>query len=176
MDANADDAASFRSILMSIHIRPARDSDVDAIASLWLELVAYHVQVDAMLPSATEHGERSYARRIRDQLPNRSACVLVAEVDSQVIGYVLGVIVELIPEMFQQEPSGFLADIYVKAEYRRDGVGRGLVQALATWFASKGLRYFEWHVAAQNSEGIAFWKALQGRDVMVRMRSDIHPS
>ena len=82
---------------------------------------------------------------------------------------------EIMPEMFEQEPSGFLADIYVEEEYRHAGVGRALVDALAEWFGERGLRYFEWHVAARNTDGMQFWKALGGRDVMIRMRADVKP-
>jgi GNAT superfamily N-acetyltransferase len=86
---------------------------------------------------------------------------------------VLGVVVDLAPELFAQEPSGFLADIYVDADHRRGGVGTALVNGLTDWFRQRNVRFFEWHAAAQNPDGIAFWRALGGRDVMVRMRADI---
>ena len=48
-----------------------------------------------------------------------------------------------------------------------------LVQKLADWFRSEGVGYFEWHVAARNPEGVRFWQALGGREVMLRMRTDL---
>ena len=92
---------------------------------------------------------------------------------ARVVGYVLGVVVDLAPEMFAQEASGFLADIYVDAGYRRSGVGRALVEALTAWFREKGLHYFEWHVAARNEDSLAFWRSLGGREVMLRMRAEL---
>jgi ribosomal protein S18 acetylase RimI-like enzyme len=155
-----------------VTIRPARSNDVDAIAQLWEALVEYHRELDGDLPSVTHQGSIRYARRLIDQLDNPTMRVLVAVHDSQIVGYVLGVVVDLAPEIFTQEPSGFLADIYVAASQRRKGVGRALVEALVEWFRSNGLRYFEWHAAVQNPEGIAFWRALGGREVMLRMRAD----
>jgi GNAT superfamily N-acetyltransferase len=84
-------------------------------------------------------------------------------------------VVDLAPDMFVHEASGFLADIYVDATVRRNGIGRMLVTALIDWFRDKGLRYFEWHAAVQNPDGIAFWRALGGREVMLRMRADVNP-
>ncbi|MFQ3565634.1 MAG: GNAT family N-acetyltransferase [Aggregatilineales bacterium] len=154
-------------------VRRAEAPDIDAIARLWEALVAHHRAIDQHLPPATPHGAMRYARRLIDHLEDPMACVLVAEFDGRVIGYVLGVVVELAPEMFQQEASGFLADLYVDAGHRRLGMGRALVSALASWFAERGLSYFEWHAAVRNPEAIAFWRAIGGRDVMVRMRADL---
>ena len=154
-------------------IRPAKPGDIDAVARLWEALVEHHRALDADLPPATEQGAMRYARRLLDHLDDPSAKVLVAVRNGEIAGYVLGVVVDLAPEMFAQEPSGFLADIYVSASHRRAGVGRALVAGLMDWFREKGLQYFEWHTAAHNPEAIAFWRSMGGRDVMVRMRADL---
>lgn len=154
-------------------VRRAAPEDVDTVAHLWAELVTHHRALDESLPPAAPQGARRYARRLIDRLDDPMSRVLVAEVDGQVVGYVLGVIVDLAPEMFQQEASGFLADIYVDEAFRRTGVGRALVVELASWFREKGVHYFEWHVAARNEESVAFWRSLGGREVMLRMRADL---
>jgi ribosomal protein S18 acetylase RimI-like enzyme len=146
---------------------------VDTLARLWDALVAFHGTLDPSLPPAAPQGARRYARRLLDRLDDPMSRVLVSEVDGKVVGYVLGVIVDLAPEMFAQEASGFLADLYVEEAYRRSGLGRGLVVELASWFHEKGMHYFEWHVAARNEESVAFWRSLGGREVMLRMRTDL---
>ncbi|MGQ9908925.1 MAG: GNAT family N-acetyltransferase [Candidatus Flexifilum sp.] len=160
-------------ILSRAIIRPARPTDIDTIAHLWEKLVAFHRSIDVELPPAAPNGALRYARRLIDHLDDPSAHVLVAEVDGQVVGYTIGVVVDLAPEMFEQEASGFLADIFVDERYRRYGLGKALVAALGDWFRAQGLRYFEWHAAARNLDGIAFWEALGGRPVMLRMRADL---
>jgi ribosomal protein S18 acetylase RimI-like enzyme len=154
-------------------IRPAVASDAAAISRLWSRLVAYHQALDADMPGATPDGAVLYSRSLIDRLDDRQTCVLVAEEDGLVIGYVLGVVVDLMPEMFDYEPGGFLADIFVEAEYRGRGIGMALVQVLAEWFRQQGLRHFEWHVAASNTAALEFWKSVGGRDFMIRMRADI---
>ncbi len=154
-------------------IRPAAPQDIDAVAQLWQALVGYHREIDSDLPPAAPNGAVRYARRLMDRLEDPMTSVLVAESDGQVVGYVLGMVVDLVPEMFSQSPSGFLADIYVDADYRRLGVGRALVEHLTAWFREKGLRYYEWHVAARNEAALEFWRKVGGRDVMLRMRGEL---
>ncbi|MBL8162752.1 MAG: GNAT family N-acetyltransferase [Anaerolineae bacterium] len=154
-------------------IRPANTDDGDAIGELWLALVAYHQALDPALPGAASGGQHRYVRRLLDRLEDRHTCVLVAELDGRVVGYALAMVADLMPDIFDQQASGFLADIYVEPDVRRLGIGRALIESLKAWFRERGVRHFDWHVAAQNHEGIAFWRAIGGQDVMLRMRAQI---
>lgn len=154
-------------------IRPATSQDAAAIARLWEALVAYHQTLDEGLPAAAPDGGTLYARRLTDRLDDTHTRVLVAEEAGEVVGYVLGVIVDVVPEMFTQAYSGFLADIYVDEAYRGKGIGRALVESLAQWFTERDVRYYEWYVAAHNATGRAFWNAIGGREMMIRMRQDL---
>jgi len=156
-----------------IIIRPANAHDADAVAAMWETLVDYHVDLDPYLPSAAPNGARRYARRLLERVQDPLTQVLIAEVNGVAAGYILGVIIDLAPEMFVQEPSGFLADIFVAESFRRCGVGQALVDSLSMWFKGRGLGYFEWHVAARNAAGVAFWQKMGGREVMIRMRKDL---
>lgn len=156
-----------------IVIRPAEVADASAIGALWEKLVAYHEALSADLPRAAVGGALLYSRNIRQRLDDPSTQVFVAAKGDSLVGYVLGVCVDIVPEMFDQEPSGFLADIFVEESVRGQGIGQQLVLALVDWFHAAGVRHFEWHVAVHNANGLAFWKALGGRDLMLRMRAEI---
>lgn len=154
-------------------IRPAGEADTVAIGQLWEQLVSYHHDLDAQMPSATDGGGALYARRIANRIEDSHTHALVAVHEGRVIGFALGVVVDMMPEMFEQETGGFLADIFVEDGYRGIGVGRKLVQGMAQWFRSRGIEHMEWYVAALNRDGRAFWETLGGRDMMVRMRMDL---
>lgn len=156
-----------------MNIRLAKHEDADAIARMWEDLVRYHRDIDGDLPDSMPNGGSVYAQRLTNRLNDTHTRVLVAEADGRVVGYVLGVIVDLVPEMFAQEDGGFLADIYVDSAYRGKGIGRALVETLSEWFRERGVRYFEWYVAAHNQSGRAFWNAVGGRDMMIRMRTNL---
>ena len=154
-------------------IRPAFASDAVAIGKLWEKLVDYHQALDEAMPRATLDGAAIYARNLGSRLEDSHTQVFVAEEDGRIVGYVLGVIVDLVPEMFEQEAGGFLADIFVEEAYRGRGIGRALVEAMRNWFRDNGLNHYEWHVSAMNADALAFWEALGGRNWQIRMRSEI---
>lgn len=159
--------------MSSIVVRRARNKDMKAIAAMWSALVAYHKTLDPRLPPAATGGADNYAGRLADRLDDTLTRILVAEVEDHVVGYVLGMVVDLMGELFEQESCGFVADIYVDPDHRHMGVGRALVDALMVWFGQRDIRYYEWHVAAQNEEGQAFWRALGGETVLLRMRAEL---
>jgi ribosomal protein S18 acetylase RimI-like enzyme len=156
-----------------VMIRLITPADAPAIAELWKSLVAYHQGLDSALPGEAPNGAGRYTKRLLQHLDDTNTRALVAEEDGRVVGFILGMIVDLLPDTFAQEPGGFLADIYVHTDYRRQGIGRALVNELQAWFRDKGVTHYDWHVAARNPEGLAFWRSLGGREVMIRMRAQL---
>lgn len=154
-------------------IRLATQQDTQRIGELWLEMVNFHRQFDETMFQASEKGAEYYRRSIADRLADPQTRVLVAEIDGQVIGYVLGMIVNITPQMFVPVSSGFLADIYVMEAYRKQGIGRELVERLVLWFQSHDVKYFEWHVSKKNQDAVEFWKSIGGEITMLRMRAMI---
>lgn len=154
-------------------IRTATENDAETIGHLWERLVAYHHQLDPALPPAARGGGKVYAKRILQRLDDPLTRVFVAEDDGRLVGYVLAIIVDIIPDMFIQENSGFLADIYIEDTHRRHGLGRRLVEAVRAWLADNRITSMEWHVAHNNTAGRAFWEAVGGRGLLVRMRADL---
>lgn len=159
--------------MADILIRPAERADAPIIAQLWAELVDYHTALDTNLPLPAPDGGQRYADRITQRMNDPFTRVLVAEADEHIVGYVMGVIMDLMPDIFEQEPVGFIADIAVTAAYRRQGIGRRLVDELIVWFREHTVDAYDWHVAAQNASGQRFWEAVGGRPVMIRMRAMI---
>ena len=154
-------------------IRLASADDAQRIGELWLEMVRFHRQFDPMLFNASEKGAEFYQQSIVSRLNDPNTRVLVAEEDGQVIGYVLGMIADIMAEVFQPIRSGFLAVIYVQEDYRRRGIGKELVERLVLWFQSKDVAYYEWHVAQKNSKAVEFWESMGGEVTMLRMRAKI---
>lgn len=155
-----------------MNIRVATEDDIPAIGQMWEKLALFHNTLDSALPPAARGGGKVYARRMASRLNDPLTRVFVAEHDGTLIGYALAVIVDVIPDMFLQQNSGFLADIYVDDAFRRQGVGRALVDAVTAWLRENKISSFEWYVAEENTAGKRFWESIGGRRVMVRMRAE----
>lgn len=155
-----------------MNIRPAKASDVDAIGELWLQLVNFHRALDEDMPQAAEDGIHRYASRIRYSLNDTLVKTLVAEADGLIVGYVMGMVIDLMPETFVEERAGMVADIYVLEAYRGQGVGLALMQSMKEWFVLRGVSHYEWYVASMNQQGRQFWeKTMGGKPIMIRMRA-----
>lgn len=154
-------------------IRPVEPRDEAAIARLWTMLTEQHIALDPRLPGATDGAAARYARRLVERRSDPATMALVAEVEGEVVGYVLGAVIDLHPDLFQHVDAGFVADIFVDPAYRRRGLGRELIATLNEWFRRQGVRQVEWQVAARNPEGIRFWEAIGGEPLMIRMRIDL---
>ncbi|MCY3797495.1 MAG: GNAT family N-acetyltransferase [Chloroflexi bacterium] len=152
-------------------IRLAEAADAERIGELWAEMVAYHAELDAQTFRPAETGAELYATGILSRLNDADARVLVVEIKGEVVGFVNGVIANITTEMFKPLRCGLLSDIYLIEGYRRKGIGRQLVERLAFWFRSRGVRGFEWHVSAKNPDALAFWKSIGGETTMLRMRA-----
>lgn len=156
----------------TVTIRPVEPRDERAIARLWQALSDYHVEIDSRLPPPTPGAAERYAERLIERRDDPQTHTFVAVVDGKVVGYVLGAVIDLHPDLFQHVDSGFIADIFVDSAYRQQGIARQLVETINKWFAEQGVTRTEWQVAAANVEGIRFWEAVGGQSIMIRMRME----
>jgi GNAT superfamily N-acetyltransferase len=158
---------------LEVIVRRVEPRDEEAIARLWRALSDYHVRLDRRLPVPTDGAAEQYAARLLEQRDDPSTRAVVADVDGRVVGYLLGAVIDLQSDLFEYVDTGFIADIYVDPEYRRQGIARRLVEAINGWFADEGVRRVEWQAAVANPDAIRFWEALGGRAITVRMRMEL---
>lgn len=156
-----------------IIIRPAAPQDQDAIARLWQALTDYHIGLDPRLPVAAPGAAENYASRLLERRDDPYTRAFVAEIDGQVVGYILGAVIDLTADLFEYVDSGFIADVFVDPAHRRRGIARRLVETMSRWFAEQGVARVEWQVAALNPDAIRFWEAVGGQPVTIRMQKSL---
>ena len=61
---------------------------------------------------------------------------------------------------FLGRPGLYLEDLFVRPEFRRNGIARGLFQALARKAVAEGCGRFEWSVLDWNENAIRFYRGL----------------
>ena len=154
----------------TILIRPVAPGDQAVIAQMWQALSDDHVHLDSRFPATVPGAAERYAERMIEVREDEDTRAFVAEVEGQVVGYVLGATIDLSPDLFEHEDIGFIADIYVEPTHRRQGVARRLFDAMCEWFEMRHVRHIEWQVAVANQEARHFWTAVGGRALTMRMR------
>ena len=138
-----------------VEVRTALKGDVAAIHGLIAELADF------------ENLQHQFVATVED-LENgliaegRAAEALVAEAGDAIIGYAI-----FFPSYstFIGKAGLWLEDLYVQPDFRGNGVGQMLIQAVAKLAEQRGCQRLEWSVLDWNKRAIRFYESL-GADVM----------
>ncbi|GAA3618696.1 GNAT family N-acetyltransferase [Microlunatus ginsengisoli] len=131
-------------------VRPAVAADVPRIRELIAELAAYERAADQ-------------ARATDEQLqtalfgPRPAVFALVAEAGAEVVGFALWF---LNFSTWEGVHGIYLEDLYVRSAYRGQGLGKALLQSLASIAVARGYARFEWWVLDWNTPSIEFYRSM----------------
>jgi GNAT superfamily N-acetyltransferase len=106
-------------------VRPARPGDADAVAALASELAV-------SFPFARTDFDRTFPEVLAD---DRVGLFVAEGEGGGLLGYVLG---SAHPTFYANAPVATVAEILVRAEARRSGVGAALMAAFEAWAADRG--------------------------------------
>ena len=131
-------------------VREARESDLDRILQLIVDLASYE---------KAAHEVKTTTEQLRTALfgPQPAAYALVAEWDKHVVGLAL---------YFRNFSTWegvhglYLEDLYVMPEYRGFGLGKALLMSLAELTVERGYARLEWAVLDWNQPAIDFYRSL----------------
>jgi len=150
-------AASER-VAAPIRLRPARESDVAAIAPLVLRLKRLNEEFDPLL-RVRDDAETQARGIVRAQIADPKAVVLVAEGTGadreKVVGFVRAVVRER--PFYTPEFEGVIVDIYLLPLYRRRGAGEYLLREVSAELKAKGAAIVTAEFPAQNEIAVRFY-------------------
>ncbi|MBD2459844.1 GNAT family N-acetyltransferase [Oscillatoria sp. FACHB-1407] len=143
----------------SVTIRPANVEDLPAI----LELLHLKAEFDGCPESLTATPEQ-----LKQDLfgENVLSYVLLAEVNGSPAGFAT---YHRIYSTFIAKPGIWLDDLYLKPQFRSQGIGRSLILKLCEIAQKMGCGRIDWTVAFGNDPAIAFYKAM-GANLMESVR------
>jgi GNAT superfamily N-acetyltransferase len=138
---------------MTVAIRPAIEPDTATILRFVRELAEYEREPDAVVATEEILAQALFG-------PDPAAEALIAEVDSQAIGFAL---------FFHNFSTWtgrrgiYLEDLYVTPHARGSGAGKAMLAALAKLAVERGCARFEWSVLDWNEPAIGFYKSLAAK-------------
>jgi ribosomal protein S18 acetylase RimI-like enzyme len=128
----------FISINMIV-IRKARLNDINMLISLENEL--YDNQVEYLKKSKSQnlddfflkHNSNTFLKQfILQTIRSKNGLVLIAEFDKQIAGYLIIIIKKNIP-IFKLEKLAEITDLYIKEEFRGNGISNKLRDEVFKW-------------------------------------------
>ena len=158
---------------MRVGVRKATADDYNALCDLFDEVDALHrdnLPHRFQQPSGPARERDDYLRLITDD----DVALLVGAVGGSTVGFVHAMIREPpgMP-MFVRRRYAVIENLVVKSEFRKQGIGRILVDEVQEWAIAKGARSIELNVYEFNETAISFYEGLGYRNLSRKMSKEL---
>lgn len=131
-------------------IRPATPKDIAIIVDLIHQKAAFDGCPGAVTATAEQLNRDLFGEPVL-------ASVLLVEIESEIVGFAT---YHRIYSTFLAKPGIWLDDLYLQPKFRRQGMGRALMQQLCQIAQASGCERVDWTVAVNNASGMQFYKNL----------------
>ena len=140
----------------NLTIRRAASSDVEKIVKLRLLSQKHFEKSNPLIWRLTEDGKRLLKQKVENDLTSSNVQILLAEANSEVIGYVQGEVTRR--SDYTPRTVGQVSLMYVVKKFRRKGVGRRLLKELCKFYSSNKAESLTVRHIIGNREAEGFWK------------------
>ncbi len=151
---------------MDVAIAPVTPAEVPVLLELIHELARFE---------HLEHEVQATVESLQSSLfgPQAVAGALFGRCDGEIAGYAIYFFTF---SSFVGRPGLWLEDVYVRPPFRKRGLGRGLIEAVARVGAERNCGRFEWTALNWNEPALGFYRGLGARVmnewVLLRMDSE----
>jgi len=144
--------------LIDMLIRNVETSDLEELVKLRLSFQHHMEASNPRVWRITEEG-RSHLREDTEQkLINEEGRMLVAVTEKELVGFAYGEVSHR--TTYTPNVIGQISIVYVREEFRRQGVGKQLVEELCQFFRSKNVEEVTLNYISGNKEAEGFWGVL----------------
>ncbi len=154
-----------------ITVERARASDLPAMVELWGALMRTHKSLDPVF-EIREDAFETWAEFIRTSMKKRSAFVIVARDEGQVVGYCLAFIMPH-PPVFEASHFGEIMELVVAPSHSRQGVGETILSRVVAWFREHDVSRVEVRAHLRNPVSKAFWRKMNFTPYLEILAADI---
>ncbi len=148
--------------MQNITIRPAAPDDIPILAELWYEKKVIESQSDRRFRFQSQD-IKSWSTALEGWLADSRCCVLVAQGEVEIYGYIIGWTQSNPPGIVPQR-VGAVTELVVGAHSYQSGLGRTMLQPLREWFSQQGIKQIIAYVHHRQPIEQAFWRALGAKE------------
>ena len=148
-----------------MNTRKAKIKDLKDIVNLSYKSAIYHKKLTPYYDTSKDVKE-VLTESLKKNIYSSNSCIFVAEENSKIVGYLLAFKVNR-PEMFKVKKAGLIADVFIKEEYRRKGIGDKLIKECFDWFRGYKISFVEINVEVSNKQAMNFWNKKGFKDVSI---------
>lgn len=131
-------------------IRNAQLSDIPILIELLR--VLFSIEEDFVFDE--EKQRQGLEMMLQDQ---ENRCIFIAEFEQRVVGMISG---QTLISTAEGSISVLVEDVIIDQDYRRQGIGRELLNVMESWAFQKGARRLQLLADINNSSALSFYKQL----------------
>jgi ribosomal protein S18 acetylase RimI-like enzyme len=120
------------------------------------KICALHQRWDPAKFGFVDHVVSMYGKWLTAQAKDSRSVFLVAAADGRFVAFLIGTVERAVP-ICRPSEYGFVRDLWVEEDYRREGVGRKVMQAAIGRFGALGIAQIRLETAAANEPARAFF-------------------
>jgi ribosomal protein S18 acetylase RimI-like enzyme len=157
-----------------MRIRPATSDDVESVLPMVAAICAFHERLDPAKYGFLPHPERKYRGWLTGRAADPRSVFLVAEADipGMLAGFLVATIEREIP-IYRLDEFGFIHDVWVEPEFRKQGVGKALALAAVVRFRQIGVKQIRLDTAADNEAARQLFASAAFRPSVVEMLQEL---
>lgn len=154
-----------------MEIREAKIEDAESIVSeLYIPMAR---EIAGLIDNNIADGAEEEALEHRkDTLENEDGLCLIAENNKELVGLISVSIQERSP-IFEETRYVKVHDLYVKEQYRNEGVAKKLFKNAEKWAANQGTNSIELNVDTPNKSAISFYQRQGFDEIRKKMRKTL---
>jgi len=137
-------------------IEQCRLGNVEALVGLWMDLMKESSRYDKHYRTSQGAADRLRSEFFSTMRDSSVIHLGVFTQDRELVGFATAYVTRP-SSCFVSVPVGMLENMYVKPEYRRNGIGADLTKRILNWFKNRKVSRVMLNVLAGNVEGHAFW-------------------
>jgi len=146
---------------------------LEGVQACLIELQDFERLLDPRLPSGAEIVD-DYIPRMLDRCTTCNGRVLVAELNEEVVGYAT-ILAKVRSEEIEEGDIeyGLVSDVVVASKYRRQGIGRKLMEAAELYAKSNDVRWLRIGVLAKNHSADNLYDSMGFKRMYIEREKDL---
>ena len=140
---------------MDVITREATTDDLQALVTLWMELMDYHRDHNKVF-LLVKDPEKPAFDYLRSRLESEQSKIFVCLINTDVVGMLIASIA-VVPELFIFNKTGYIGETIVSKKYRGTSIGKELVKLAENWLKTERVDHIELQVSVKNEGAIQFW-------------------
>ncbi|HJY64987.1 MAG TPA: GNAT family N-acetyltransferase [Ignavibacteria bacterium] len=151
---------------MEIIIKDYTKTDIRSIAEEQKNFISYHNKFDKDYYSGSKQQVKEISAYLKKRTDNSNFRVFVANKNKKIIGYVMGWI-DKRPPIYKKRRVGYLSNIFVKKNYRDQGLGKILYFKMEEWFLNKKVDFIEIKADCRNLDTVQKFRKYGFKDLSI---------